>query len=102
MDGILIQGTGGIRSHAQDVVDDVLAILRHDEIQVQQGDWTRVWDDELAVVVHFEGAYADGFRALALVIKADYPVVSLRRAWVVIGGELRGPRWEIVLGPCES
>ena len=92
----------GVRSQAQSVVDEVVAICRQDEIVATQGDWITCGDDFCEAVVSFEGVYADGFRILSRVMAANFPVVSLRRAWVVVEGEPRGPRWEIVLGPFES
>ena len=45
--------------------------------------------------VRFHGDHAEGFRALAVVIRAGAPVDALRRAWSVIDNEPTGPFWEL-------
>lgn len=38
---------------------------------------------------------AEGFRALAVAMRAQLPVAELRRVWVMQDGEPTGPHWEI-------
>ena len=45
--------------------------------------------------VRFHGNAAEGMRALSAAINEGLPVMDLRRAWSVIGGEITGPWWEI-------
>lgn len=45
--------------------------------------------------VRFHGAKPDGFRALAIALENDLPVLDLRRYWALIDGEPTGPYWEL-------
>lgn len=56
--------------------------------------------------VLFRGDAADGYYALAVALKHNFPVWQLRRTWVVRGGitgistaELQEPLWELVFIP---
>ena len=46
--------------------------------------------------VRFHGDRAEGFRALAVLLRRDFPVSDLRRIWRIVDGEPSGPTWEIV------
>lgn len=46
--------------------------------------------------VRFHGDAFEGFRALAVALRAGLHVLALRRAWPVIDYEPTGPWWEIV------
>jgi hypothetical protein len=45
--------------------------------------------------VRFYGDAAEGYKALAVAIRAGLPVIDLRRVWPVIDGEPTGPWWEM-------
>ncbi len=45
--------------------------------------------------VRFHGDNSEGFKALAIAIQNGLSVVSLRREWEMINGELTGPWWEM-------
>ena len=45
--------------------------------------------------VRFHGDVAEGYKALAVAIRAGLPVIDLRRVWPVIDGEPTGPWWEL-------
>lgn len=45
--------------------------------------------------VRFHGDSSEGYRALAIALKAGLPVLGLRRTWPVIDGEPTGPWWEL-------
>jgi hypothetical protein len=45
--------------------------------------------------IRFHGDRAEGFRALAVALRADLTVDALRRAWPVVQGEPTGPWWEL-------
>lgn len=45
--------------------------------------------------VRFHGDRSEGFRALAVAIRAGLPVFSLRRIWPILDGEPTGPWWEM-------
>ncbi len=47
--------------------------------------------------VRFHGDRAEGFRALAVAMRAGLPVAALRRVWPVDDGEPTGPWWELTL-----
>lgn len=49
--------------------------------------------------VRFHGDSAEGYRALAIAIRAGLPVKELRRVWPVNDGEPTGPWWELTFGP---
>jgi hypothetical protein len=46
--------------------------------------------------IRFHGDHSEGFRALAVALRAGMPVASLNRHWSVIDGEPVGPHWEMV------
>lgn len=46
--------------------------------------------------IRFCGDYSEGFRALAVAVRAQLRVSSLRRAWSMQNGEPTGPEWEMV------
>jgi hypothetical protein len=46
--------------------------------------------------VRFHGDRSEGFRALAIVLRAGLPVLSLRRYWSIEDSEPVGPSWELV------
>jgi hypothetical protein len=45
--------------------------------------------------VRFHGDQSEGYKALAVVMKAGLPVAELRRIWPILDGEPTGPWWEI-------
>ena len=45
--------------------------------------------------VRFHGDHAEGYRALAIAMRAGLPVKELRRVWPVNDGEPTGPWWEL-------
>lgn len=45
--------------------------------------------------IRFHGDRAEGFRALAVALRAGLPVANLRRIWPVQDGEPTGPYWEM-------
>lgn len=45
--------------------------------------------------VRFHGDQAEGYRALAVALRAGLPVKDLRRVWPVLDGEATGPWWEL-------
>lgn len=45
--------------------------------------------------VRFFGDRSEGYRALAIVLRAGLPIDNLRRIWPVIDGEPTGPWWEL-------
>lgn len=47
--------------------------------------------------IRFFGDQSDGYRALAVAMKAGLPVAELRRVWPIIDGEPTGPWWELTL-----
>lgn len=49
--------------------------------------------------VRFHGDRSEGFRALAIALRADLPVFTLRRTWLIEEGEPTGPVWEITFWP---
>ena len=49
--------------------------------------------------VRFHGDQAEGFRALAVAMRAKLRVTNLRRVWPVLDGEPTGPWWELVFAP---
>ena len=44
----------------------------------------------------FHGDRSEGFKALALALQHDLPVLTIGRVWNVIDGEPTGPHWELV------
>ena len=46
--------------------------------------------------VRFHGDNTEGFRALAVALQNDLPVLYLRRLWSIENLEPVGPTWEIV------
>jgi hypothetical protein len=49
--------------------------------------------------VRFHGDTWEGYRALAVAMRAGLPVRELRRVWPVNDGELTGPWWELTFSP---
>lgn len=47
-------------------------------------------------MVRFHGERPEGFRALAVALQVDLPVLSLNRCWSIEDREPVGPHWEIV------
>ena len=47
--------------------------------------------------IRFHGDRSEGFRALAVALRAGLPVKSLRRAWPIVENEPTGPCWELTL-----
>lgn len=45
--------------------------------------------------VRFHGDRSEGFRALAVVLRAGLPVSDLRRTWPIVEQEPTGPWWEL-------
>lgn len=45
--------------------------------------------------VRFHGDRAEGFRALAVAVRAGLPIMALRRVWPMQEGEPTGPWWEL-------
>ncbi len=45
--------------------------------------------------IRFHGDRSEGFRALAVALRARLPVAVLRRIWTIDDGEPTGPRWEL-------
>ena len=45
--------------------------------------------------VRFHGDHAEGFRAMAVAMRAKLPVKELRRVWPVNNLEPTGPWWEL-------
>jgi len=45
--------------------------------------------------VRFHGDQSEGYRALAVAMRAGLPVAELRRVWPIIQGEPTGPWWEL-------
>ena len=46
--------------------------------------------------IRFHGDKGEGFRALAVAMGADLPVLGLRRVWPINDGEPTGPWWEML------
>lgn len=49
--------------------------------------------------IRFHGDRSEGLRALAIAIRAGFPVQELRRVWPVQDGEPTGPWWELTFAP---
>lgn len=49
--------------------------------------------------VRFHGDHAEGLRALAVAMRAQLPVIELRRVWPVLENEPTGPWWELTFRP---
>lgn len=49
--------------------------------------------------IRFFGGQPEGYRALAVAMKAGLPVAELRRVWPVLDGEPTGPWWELTFVP---
>ena len=49
--------------------------------------------------VRFHGDKAEGFRALAVALRAGLGVMGLRRVWPVLDNEPTGPWWELTFSP---
>lgn len=49
--------------------------------------------------VRFHGDAGEGYRALAVAMRAGLRVKELRRVWPVNDGELTGPWWELTFAP---
>jgi hypothetical protein len=49
--------------------------------------------------VRFHGDHVEGYRALAIAMRAGLPVKELRRVWPVNDGEPTGPWWELTFRP---
>ena len=47
--------------------------------------------------IRFHGDRAEGFRALAVAIRAGLLVDDLRRVWPIVDNEPTGPWWEITI-----
>ena len=45
--------------------------------------------------VRFHGDTAEGFRALAVAMKAGLKIAELRRVWPILNEEPTGPWWEL-------
>lgn len=45
--------------------------------------------------VRFHGDTSEGYRALAVAMRASLPVAELRRVWPIVNGEPTGPWWEL-------
>lgn len=45
--------------------------------------------------IRFHGDNTEGFKAFAIAMQNGLDVVSLRRVWETIDGELTGPWWEM-------
>jgi hypothetical protein len=45
--------------------------------------------------IRFHGDRSEGFRAVAVAIQGQLPVVALKRLWTVIDREITGPWWEM-------
>lgn len=46
-------------------------------------------------IIRFHGDRPEGFRALAIALRAGLPVAALRRVWPIQDGEPTGPSWEM-------
>lgn len=46
--------------------------------------------------IRFHGDMYEGCRAFAVAMQDGLPVLSVRRFWSVIDGEMAGPKWEMV------
>ena len=46
--------------------------------------------------VRFFGTRAEGYKALAVALDHDLPVMAIKRIWTIVDGEASGPTWEIV------
>lgn len=49
--------------------------------------------------VRFHGDHVEGYRALAVAMRAGLQVKELRRVWPVNDGEPTGPWWELTFRP---
>ncbi len=49
--------------------------------------------------VRFHGDQAEGYRAVAVALRAGLRVKELRRVWPVNDKELTGPWWELTFSP---
>lgn len=45
--------------------------------------------------IRFYGQPEEGFRAYAAALERGLPINAVRRAWIVVDGELTGPYWEM-------
>ena len=52
--------------------------------------------------VRFHGDQAEGYRALAIAMRAGLQVKELRRVWPVNDGEPTGPWWELTFSPTDG
>lgn len=52
--------------------------------------------------VRFQGDRSEGFRALAVAIRAKLRVLDLRRVWPINDGEPTGPWWELTFSPTQG
>jgi hypothetical protein len=47
-------------------------------------------------MVRFHGEPPEGFRALAVALQHQLPVLALNRSWSIEGREPVGPHWELI------
>jgi hypothetical protein len=52
--------------------------------------------------VRFHGHKEEGFRAVAVALKAGLNVAELRRVYSIQDGELKGPWWELTFTPTKT
>jgi hypothetical protein len=45
--------------------------------------------------IRFYGQPEEGFRAYAAALERGLPINAVKRAWLVVDGELTGPYWEM-------
>lgn len=71
-------------------------------LELMQDNGIEEWSSSHSVTevrVSWEGDRADGWKILAEMLSRDLPVLTLRRCWRMLDGEVTGPRWEIDLQP---
>ncbi len=52
--------------------------------------------------IRFHGDRSEGFRGLAVALRAGLGVQAMRRIWPIIDGEPTGPWWEFVFYPTKA
>lgn len=48
-------------------------------------------------IIRFHGDLWQGYKVVTILMQHGFSLVSLRRYWTILYGELVGPKWEVVL-----
>lgn len=80
-------------------IEDMVMVLRKHGVETFESCQGGEGHAFVEPTVRFSGEYAAGFHAFAVARENDLPVCSLRRAYRVEDGELKGPWWEMTFLP---